>query len=126
MSKIRSVCIVDDAIGMRKLGISLLEKLGYEVHVAENGYTALTVIRETNPDACFIDREMPELDGLRLIELLRGWGGWGDKPIAMLSSASSVFDQQTGLLSGADIYLTKPFTRAKLEHALIEMDELLD
>lgn len=74
MSKIRSVCIVDDAIGMRKLGISLLEKLGYEVHVAENGYTALTVIRETNPDACFIDREMPELDGLRLIELLRGWG----------------------------------------------------
>ncbi|MBM5458934.1 response regulator [Pseudomonas sp. P66] len=126
MSKIRSVCIVDDASGMRKLGVALLEKLGYDVHVAENGYTALQVIRDQRPDACFIDREMPELDGLRLIELLRGWREWGGKPIAMLSSASSVFDQQTGLISGADLYLTKPFTRAKLQDALLEMDELLE
>lgn len=126
MPKIRSVCIVDDAGGMRKLGITLLEKLGYEVHVAEDGYKALAVIRETNPDACFIDREMPQLDGLRLIELLRGWKDWGDKPIAMLSGASSVFDQQSGLISGADLYLTKPFTRTKLEQALTEMDELLE
>lgn len=126
MPKIRSVCIVDDAGGMRKLGFTLLEKLGYEVHVAENGYAALSIIRETNPDACFIDREMPELDGLRLIELLRAWGDWGDKPIAMLSGASSVFDQQTGLISGADLYLTKPFTRATLQQAINEMEELLE
>lgn len=126
MPKIRTVCIVDDASGIRKLGTALLEKLGYEVHVAENGYAALTVIRETNPDACFIDREMPELDGLRLIELLRSWKDWGEKPIAMLSGASSVFDQQTGLISGADLYLTKPFTRATLENAITEMDELLE
>lgn len=126
MPKIRSVCIVDDASGMRKLGITLLERLGYEVYVAENGYAALTVIRESNPDACFIDREMPELDGLRLIELLRSWSDWGDKPIAMLSGATSVFDQQTGLISGADLYLTKPFTRATIEQALTEMEELLE
>ncbi|KPC02194.1 putative two-component response regulator transcriptional regulatory protein [Pseudomonas amygdali pv. lachrymans] len=44
----------------------------------------------------------------------------------MLSGASSVFDQQSGLISGADLYLTKPFTRAKLEQALTEMDELLE
>lgn len=126
MPKIRSICIVDDSAGVRKLGVTLLENAGFEVHTAVNGYSALAVIREMAPDACLIDREMPELDGLRLIELLRGWGDWGEKPIAMLSSASSVFDKQTGLLSGADLYLTKPFTRDTVLDAITALDTLLE
>ncbi|WP_409286989.1 response regulator [Pseudomonas guariconensis] len=126
MPKIKTVCIVDDARGVRTMGTSMLQSLGYSVVVAENGYEGLSVIRDTNPDACFIDREMPEVDGLKLIQLLREWQHWGSKPIAMLSSASSVFDQQAGLLCGADLYLTKPFTKADIAHALAEMDELCD
>ena len=126
MANIRSVCIVDDAAGMRRLGESLLRSADIEVFTAADGYQALHVIREHQPDACLIDREMDAVDGLQLIQLLRGWDGWGTKPIAMLSSASSVFDKQAGLLAGANLYLTKPFKRDTILAALEELEAFLE
>jgi len=126
MSHIRSVCIVDDAAGMRRLGQSLLSSANITVFTASDGYQALDVIREHQPDACIIDREMEGIDGLQLIQLLRHWSGWGDKPIAMLSSASSIFDKQAGLLAGANTYMTKPFTRESILSAMQELESFLE
>jgi len=126
MPNIRSVCIVDDAAGMRRLGEQLLRSANIEVWTAADGYQALNVIREHQPDACLIDREMDAIDGLQMIQLLRAWEGWGTKPIAMLSSASSVFDKQAGLLAGADLYLTKPFKRETVLAALTELEAYLE
>lgn len=126
MSKIRSICIVDDSSGMRTLGVRILEDLGLNVVTATDGYQALSVIRDANPDACLIDLEMPNINGLRLIELLREWKVWGVKPIAMLSGATTIFDEQAGMLSGADLYITKPFTKATIQDALAKMGELCE
>ncbi|MAG65017.1 MAG: response regulator [Pseudomonadales bacterium] len=124
MPKISTVCMVDDAIGMRKLGSALLTSMGVDVVLAEDGYQALRVLQLTPPDACFIDIEMPELDGLKLVSILRANKLFERMPIAMLSGASSPFDKQKGLLAGADIYLTKPFTKDTLVKALEQMEAI--
>lgn len=124
MPKISKVCMVDDANGMRKLGSALLASMGIDVVLAENGYQALRVLQLTPPDACFIDIEMPELDGLKLVSILRSNKLFERMPIAMLSGASSPFDRQKGFLAGADIYLTKPFTKDTLVKALEQMEAI--
>jgi|LNAP01.1.fsa_nt_gb DNA-binding response OmpR family regulator len=126
MAKIRSVCIVDDSAGMRSFGAKVLTNDGIEVFTAVDGYDALNVIRENTPDACFIDIEMPNIDGLQLVSMLRAWDGWDKKPIAMLSSASSPFDMEKGLLFGVDIYLTKPFTAETIQKALQDLENILE
>ncbi len=124
MPKITTVCMVDDANGMRKLGSVLLTSLGIEVVLAKDGYQALRVLQLSPPDACFIDIEMPGLDGLKLVSILRSNKRFESMPIAMLSGASSPFDRQKGLLAGADIYLTKPFTKDTLVKALEQMEAI--
>jgi DNA-binding response OmpR family regulator len=111
---------------MRSFGAKVLTNDGIEVFTAVDGYDALNVIRENTPDACFIDIEMPNIDGLQLVSMLRAWDGWDKKPIAMLSSASSPFDMEKGLLFGVDIYLTKPFTAETIQKALQDLENILE
>ena len=87
----------------------LVQQLGKELVVASNGFEALDVINTTEPDACFIDVDMPELNGLQLVSIIRANPKFEKMPIAMLSSAASIFDHQKGLIAGADRYLTKPY-----------------
>lgn len=124
MPKITNVCVVDDAKAMQKLGTKLLESLGREVCTARNGFEAMQVIQAESPDACFIDIEMPELNGLQLVSILRKSKQYSTLPIAVLSGNSSPFDRQKGLLAGADLYLTKPFTKETLINALTHLEAL--
>ncbi len=126
MSKIKRVCLVDDATGMQRLGSAFLKGMGIEVVVARDGYEALRVIHEEEPDACFIDIEMPNLNGLQVVSIMRGNNRFTDIPIAVLSGASSPFDRQKGLLAGANLYLTKPFTKDTIAKAIADMEMLSD
>ncbi|MNG05596.1 Response regulator MprA [compost metagenome] len=126
MPKITTVCVVDDANAMQKLGAKLLQSLGMEVCSAKNGYEALQVIQANSPDACFIDIEMPEMNGLQLVSILRSSKQYATLPIAVLSGNSSPFDRQKGLLVGADLYLTKPFTKEILSQAISDMEKLYE
>jgi CheY-like chemotaxis protein len=126
MPKITTVCVVDDANAMQKLGTKLLQSLGKEVCTARNGFEALRVIQVGSPDACFIDIEMPEMNGLQLVSILRNSKQYSTLPIAVLSGNSSPFDRQKGLLAGADFYLTKPFTKETLSKALTDMEALYE
>jgi CheY-like chemotaxis protein len=124
MPKITNVCVVDDANAMQKLGTKLLQSLGRQVCTARNGFEAMQVIQAESPDACFIDIEMPELNGLQLVSILRKSKQYSTLPIAVLSGNSSPFDRQKGLLAGADLYLTKPFTKETLIKALTHLEAL--
>jgi CheY-like chemotaxis protein len=97
-----------------------------EVCSARNGYEALRVIQANAPDACFIDIEMPEMNGLQLVSILRSSKQYATLPIAVLSGNSSPFDRQKGLLVGADLYLTKPFTKEMLSQAINDMEKLYE
>lgn len=121
--KLQRICIVDDSGAMQTLANRVfVQQLGKELVVATNGFHALEVILEQEPDACFIDVEMPELNGLQLVSILRANPKFEKMPIAMLSSAASIFDREKGLIAGADLYLTKPFSKDSIEQALREME----
>lgn len=100
------VLIVEDERGLRRaLGINLKAR-GYEVTLAENGRTALAAASKHHPQAVVLDLGLPDIDGVQVIEGLRGWS---DVPIIVLSARTGEQDKVLALDAGADDYVTKPF-----------------
>ena len=85
---------------------------GYAADVARTGEEALWMARATPYDAIVLDLMLPGRDGLEVCRELRGSGVWS--PILMLTARDGVEDRVNGLDSGADDYLTKPFSFAEL------------
>lgn len=79
---------------------------GYKVDTAADGSEALAKAREREPDLVILDIMMPGIDGIEVAKRLRQGG---DVPILMLTAKGTVADKVTGLESGADDYLVKPF-----------------
>ncbi len=79
---------------------------GYKVDTASDGSEALAKSREKEPDLVILDIMMPGIDGLEVSKRLRQGG---DVPILMLTAKGTVADRVSGLESGADDYLVKPF-----------------
>lgn len=79
---------------------------GYTVDTAGDGTEALTRAREREPDLVILDIMLPGIDGIEVAKRLRQGG---DVPILMLTAKGTVTDKVTGLESGADDYLVKPF-----------------
>jgi two-component system response regulator MprA len=79
---------------------------GYRVDTAVDGVTALASARDNQPDLVVLDWMMPGMDGLEVCRRLRAGG---DMPILLLTAKTGVPDRVTGLDSGADDYLVKPF-----------------
>jgi two-component system response regulator MprA len=84
---------------------------GYEVKLAVDGVAALEESSVFEPDAVVLDLGLPRLDGVEVARRLRDGG---DVPILMLTARDSLDDRVTGLDSGADDYLVKPFEREEL------------
>ncbi|MFR9731327.1 response regulator [Saccharopolyspora sp. MS10] len=106
------VLVVDDEPQLlRALRINLTAH-GYEVAVAADGGTALRLVAEARPDVVVLDLGLPDLDGVEVVEGVRGWT---KIPIIVLSARTESTDKVRALDAGADDYVTKPFG----------MDELL-
>lgn len=106
------VLVVEDDGGLRRaLGINLRAR-DYEVSLAEDGRSALSAASSKPPDAVVLDLGLPDMDGVEVIEGLRGWT---QAPIIVLSARTGEPDKVVALDAGADDYVTKPFG----------MDELL-
>lgn len=89
-----------------------LRQEGFAVDHAADGETGLHLAREIEFDVAIVDIMLPKIDGLTLIERLRG--EQIDRPIIVLSARSSVEDRVRGLHAGADDYLMKPFAFSEL------------
>jgi CheY-like chemotaxis protein len=107
----RVLVIDDDPQLVRALRINLAARR-YEVHTAADGATALAVASKHPPEVVILDLGLPDLDGIAVIEGLRGWCR---APIIVLSARHSEAAKVDALDAGADDYITKPFG----------MDELL-
>ena len=100
------VLVVDDEPQIRKaLRLNLVAR-GYEVELASSGEEALVVAGQSRPDVVLLDLGLPGIDGVQVIEGIRGWS---DMPIVVLSARGAERDKVDALDAGADDYVTKPF-----------------
>jgi len=106
------VLIVEDHVKMAALIQRGLRKEAMAVDVTANGEDAIWMAGATEYDAIVLDVMLPGLDGFEVCRRLRKDGVWA--PILMLTARDAVRDRVAGLDSGADDYLTKPFSYAEL------------
>ena len=101
-----SVLVVEDDRNIAQLLQMYLEKEGYAVTLACDGGEGLAKYRAIKPDLVLLDVMMPVMDGWGVCKAIRAEA---QTPIIMLTAKSEVDDKVTGLKSGADDYITKPF-----------------
>lgn len=116
-SKVK-VLVVDDSKTIRRTAEMLLQKLGCEIITAEDGFEALSMITDYQPDIIFMDITMPRLDGYQTCALVKNNQVFKQTPIVMLSSKQGPFDRARGRVAGAEHYIAKPFTQADLKEAI--------
>jgi two-component system OmpR family response regulator len=106
------VLVAEDELKMAALIRRGLVEDGYAVDIAPNGLEALIRAGATEYDAIVLDLMLPKLDGFEVCRRLREQGVWS--PVLMLTARDAVEDRVQGLDTGADDYLTKPFSFAEL------------
>ncbi len=104
--------LVDDEATLRETLALNLRSAGYEVITAADGPAALDAARNKTPDLVLLDLMLPEIDGLTVCRSIRGFS---QVPIIMLTARTGDLDKIVGLESGADDYLTKPFSIGELQ-----------
>jgi DNA-binding response OmpR family regulator len=111
MVKTNKVLIIDDDPAIRKFIRANLEARGYQVLLAMDGDEGIQVIEKELPDLVILDIMMPKMDGFEVCRQVREWS---KVPIIMLSAREGETDKVKCLDSGADDYLTKPFSLREL------------
>ncbi|OJX13105.1 MAG: DNA-binding response regulator [Caedibacter sp. 37-49] len=106
------ILIIEDDSKIRAYVEKGLKEAGHVVDLAEEGETGLHLASTEKYDVLIIDRMLPKLDGLSIIKTLRGSGNLTG--VMILSSLGDVDDRVTGLRSGGDDYLIKPFAFIEL------------
>ncbi len=107
----RSILVVDDEDTIREVVRRYLERKGFQVREAADGYAAIDAIEELPPDLIVLDLMLPGIDGLTITRHLREKHGI---PIIMLTAKGEVSDRIRGLDLGADDYVSKPFSPQEL------------
>ena len=106
-----SVLVVEDDRNIGELLQLYLEKEGYAVTIATDGGMGLQKFRAIHPDVVLLDVMMPVMDGWAVCRAIRAES---QTPIIMLTAKSETDDKVTGLRTGADDYVTKPFEMREL------------
>jgi two-component system sensor histidine kinase and response regulator WspE len=106
-AKRRRVLVVDDSLTVRELERKLLDARGYAVDVAVDGMDGWNAVRTGHYDLVVTDVDMPRLDGIELLKLIRKDGRLKSLPVMIVSYNDRQEDRSRGLEAGADYYLTK-------------------
>ena len=106
------ILLAEDERSLSRAVVALLEKNNYSADAVYDGQEALDYLEAGNYDALILDIMMPKLNGLEVLRRLRERGD--PIPVLLLTARSEVEDKVTGLDSGANDYLTKPFSTAEL------------
>lgn len=107
----QKILVVEDEPSLLESLVYTLNRQGYEVLEADDGYKALKVARGEKPDLLLLDVMLPGIDGFEVCRILRQEM---NQPILMLTARDEEVDKVVGLEMGADDYLTKPFSMREL------------
>ena len=106
------ILLAEDERSLSRAVIALLEKNNYSADAVYDGAEALEYLAAENDDAVILDIMMPKIDGLTVLRKLREGGS--RIPVLLLTAKAEVADKVRGLDTGANDYLTKPFSTAEL------------
>jgi two-component system sensor histidine kinase and response regulator WspE len=106
-TKRKRVLVVDDSLTVRELERKLLDSRGYVVDVAVDGMDGWNSVRTGHYDLVLTDVDMPRIDGIELLSLIRKDSRLKTLPVMIVSYKDREEDRQRGLEAGADYYLTK-------------------
>ena len=118
--------VVDDFNTMRRIVRNLLKELGFNnVEEAEDGADALTKLRASGFDFVISDWNMPNMDGLQLLQTIRADAALNKLPVLMVTAEAKKENIIAAAQAGASGYVVKPFTAATLEEKLGKIFEKL-
>jgi two-component system sensor histidine kinase and response regulator WspE len=118
----KRVLVVDDSLTVRELERKLLDQHGYEVEAAVDGVEGWKAARTGHFNLVITDVDMPRLDGIELVRLIRNDAKLKSLPVMIVSSKDRADDQRLGLEAGADYYLSKDsFHDETLVQAVIDL-----
>ncbi|MGI4816097.1 MAG: hybrid sensor histidine kinase/response regulator [Janthinobacterium lividum] len=103
----RRVLVVEDSLTVRELERKLLTAHGYEVVIAVDGMDGWNAVRSGQFDLVVTDVDMPRMDGIELVQLIKGDTRLARLPVMIVSYKDRPEDRQRGLEAGADYYLAK-------------------
>jgi two-component system phosphate regulon response regulator PhoB len=108
------ILVMEDEDALATLLQYNLEKEGYDVVIASDGEEGLVQVDERQPDLVLLDWMLPKVSGIEVCRRLRGRAETRNLPIIMLTARGEESDRVRGLDTGADDYLTKPFSMVEL------------
>jgi two-component system phosphate regulon response regulator PhoB len=114
MADTTSVLVVEDEPAIVELVTYSLREAGWEIRTADTAASAWDSISRGKPDLLLLDWMLPDQSGLRLLSRLRADRDFQELPVIMLTAKSMEEDKLAGLNSGADDYITKPFSPREL------------
>lgn len=113
----KKILVTEDSAAMRGLIVSTLEAMGgYEVFEAGNGFEALRMLPREKVDLVITDINMPDINGLELVNFCRNNPEYRHTPLIIISTEGSERDREKGMALGASAYLVKPFQPEELQH----------
>jgi len=116
MNKDINILIVDDFSAMRQIIRDLLRELGFDnTSEADDGQTALPMLKTGNFDFLVTDWSMPDMDGLTLLKTVRADEQLGDLPVLMVTAEAKREQIVDAAEAGVNAYIVKPFTAATLK-----------
>jgi two-component system chemotaxis response regulator CheY len=109
------ILVVEDSPTMRQLLSFALKRLkNVDLVEASDGMDGLRKVTSDHYDLVFVDINMPVMDGLKLISLIRGEPSLADMPICVITTEGASADRERALALGANEYLTKPIQASKV------------
>ena len=111
-----SVLVADDDPDIRDLVVFKLEQAGFSVRAVADGNAALEVLKDSAPDLVVLDVMMPGLSGLDVLRQIRSEPRLEPVKVLLLTARARDTDVDDGYSTGADEYVTKPFSPRELLH----------
>jgi DNA-binding response OmpR family regulator len=115
-NRLHKILVVDDESELVESLSEGLQAHGYQVVTATDGITAVNAARSEKPSLILLDLMLPQLDGFRILKLLKTDERYQDIPILIISARATAEDRTLAVECGADGWLTKP----------VRMEELLE
>lgn len=114
----KTICIVDDQPTLRQMLRFALGAMGYHILEAENGVEALKLLARERVDALVVDWQMPEMNGLELVAMLRDEREFDALPIVMVSCLDDLASRREAHALGVNAWVKKPFRMAEIQAVL--------